>query len=155
MLTWVHLLAAVAWIGGMLFLSLVLVPVLTRLGAAPQPDGLFRRIAIRFRVIVWVSVAILVSTGTVLLSRRVESLLEPSGWPVVASLKVLLVAILIGLTAVHDFWLGPRLGRLARSSPPSGRPADLLLRRLSPWIARLGLLLGLGILLAAVALART
>lgn len=152
---WVHLLAAVAWIGGMLFLSLVLVPVFRRQGMVHQPGGLFRTIAVRFRVVVWVSVAILVPTGALLLSQRTESLLDPSGWPLIARLKVLLVAILISLTAIHDFWLGPRLGRLVRSSAQSGNLANSRLQPLLPWVARLGLLLSLGILLVAVALARS
>ena len=48
-LVWIHLLAAMVWIGGMVFLSVVLVPVLKRDGAFAQYALLFRTIAYRFR----------------------------------------------------------------------------------------------------------
>ena len=154
-LVWVHLVAAVAWIGGMLFLSLVVVPVLKRESFTAERGILFRAIGRRFRLLVWVSVVVLLTTGPLLLSLRGESLLEPVGWSVVLRMKLLLVAVLIGLTAVHDFWLGPRVGRLMQSAPGSRMPAENLQIRLSPWIARLGLVLALGVLLAATALVRT
>ena len=44
-LVWIHLLAAMVWIGGMVFLSVVLVPVLKRDGAFAQYALLFRTIA--------------------------------------------------------------------------------------------------------------
>jgi uncharacterized membrane protein len=125
-LIWVHLLAAVAWIGGMLFLSLVVVPVLTRDPFAAERGILFRAIGRRFRLLVWTSVLVLLTTGPLLLSLRGESLLEPAGWSVVLRIKLLLVVVLIGLTAVHDFWLGPQGGRLMQSAPGSRTPAENL-----------------------------
>ena len=154
-LVWVHLVAAVAWIGGMLFLSLVVVPVLKREPFAAERGILFRAIGRRFRLLVWVSVVVLLTTGPLLLSLRGEWLLGPAAWPLVLRMKLLLVAVLIGLTAVHDFWLGPRVGRLMSTSPGSQTLAENLQIRLSPWIARLGLVLALGVLLAATALVRT
>ncbi len=139
----------------MLFLSLVVVPVLKRESFTAERGILFRAIGRRFRLLVWVSVVVLLTTGPLLLSLRGESLLEPVGWSVVLRMKLLLVAILIGLTAVHDFWLGPRVGRLLSVSPGSQTLAENLQIRLSPWIARLGLVLALGVLLAATALVRT
>lgn len=154
-LVWVHLVAAVAWIGGMLFLSLIVVPVLKRESFTAERGILFRAIGRRFRLLVWVSVFVLLTTGPLLLSLRGESLLEPVGWSVVLRMKLLLVAVLIGLTAVHDFWPGPRVGRLLSASPGSQTLAENLQIRLSPWIARLGLVLALGVLLAATVLVRT
>ena len=58
-LMWLHLLAAVAWIGGMLFLSVVLVPVLRRERFASQKALLFRTTARRFRVVVWGAITVL------------------------------------------------------------------------------------------------
>ena len=69
-------------------------------------------------------------------------------------LKLWLVAGLVLLTAVHDVWLGPLVGRLRQDSEiPS--PADLLLIRVAAVVARLGLLLGVIVLFLAVALTRT
>ncbi len=91
-LVWVHLLAAVAWIGGMLFLSLVIVPALKHEPLASHRGILLRAIALRFRTVVWTSVAVLLSTGPVLLSWRGDSLVAPGGWPLALQLKLVMVA---------------------------------------------------------------
>ena len=152
---WLHLLAAVAWIGGMLFLSLVLVPVFKREGPAGERRALFQTLALRFQMVAWGSILTLVGTGSILLVSRVGSLAEPAGWPFVLKLKLALVALLIVVTAVHDFWLGPLAGQLMRGSSADRSATEQMLIRLSPWVARLGLLLALVILLLAVAVVRT
>lgn len=154
LLVWMHLLAAVAWIGGMLFLSLVLVPELKRHLADGPRAGLFRAVGRRFRLLVWGSIAVLLVTGPLLLRDRVPSLMDPSTWPAIATLKLALVMTLLLATGLHDFWLGPKVGRL-RTLPGDARsPAEALQLRLAPWIARGVLLLALLVLLAAVLLAR-
>lgn len=154
-ITWIHLLAAVLWIGGMLFLSLTLVPILKQEPVAAQLGALFRKIARRFRMLVWMSIAVLVTTGSWLLPARVASLGEPWDWPEALQSKLGLVAVLITLTAVHDFWLGPTVGRLLRDPAAARSAGEQRLILLSPWVARLSLLLAVGVLLAAVALVRT
>lgn len=154
LLSWIHLLAAILWIGGIAFVSLALVPALKEESFAAQRGLLFRTVGVRFRAIVWLSVAVLAVTGTVLLSRRVGSVLDPSGWPVVMRVKLALVAALIALTALHDFWLGPQVGRLLRVSEARHTRAERRLIRLSPWVPRVGLVLALGVLLAATMLVR-
>ena len=47
-LVWLHVLAAVSWIGGSIFLSVVLVPVLRREPFASQKTALIRTTALRF-----------------------------------------------------------------------------------------------------------
>jgi uncharacterized membrane protein len=51
-LVWLHVLAAVSWIGGMIFLSLVLAPLVRNRKAAPEFMALFRSAARRFRFVV-------------------------------------------------------------------------------------------------------
>lgn len=107
---WMHVMAAVVWIGGMLFLSLVAVPVLKPRSSGPTHAELFRSMARRFRLIVWMAIATLLTTGPVLLSLRGFSLLEPAQWPAVLSVKLGLVALLFTLTGTHDLLIGPRCG---------------------------------------------
>jgi uncharacterized membrane protein len=154
LLVWIHLVAAVVWIGGMAFLSLVLMPPLTREPLAAHRAVLIQIVSRRFRVLVWVSIAVLLVSGMMLLSGRVPSLLVPEGWPLLAQVKVGLVLVLILLTALHDFWLGPLVSRLLHDVPTTRTATARWLIRLSPWIARAGLVLGLAVLLAAVALVR-
>src|SRR2546426_6219415 len=62
---WLHILAAVIWIGGMLFLSLVAVPVLRQVDSPLLRADLFRKMAWRFRRLVWICLAVLILTGIV------------------------------------------------------------------------------------------
>ena len=70
LLVWPHLLAAISWIGGTIFLSLVLLPVLRREPFASQRAVLFRTTARRFRAGVWGAIAVLLFTGPLLLHQR-------------------------------------------------------------------------------------
>ena len=70
-------------------------------------------------------------------------------------MRKLFIFGLILLTAAHDFWLGPLVGRLRREASEIPSPADLLLIRVSTVVVRLGLLLGVIVLFLAVALSRT
>jgi len=151
---WIHMLAAVVWLGGMVFLSVVLVPIFTRGTFGADRRILFQALARRFRVIVWVMIGILVLSGPLLVSSRTGTLEEPQAWRSVLHLKLWVAAGLVLLTAVHDFWLGPLGGRLRREAAEIPSPADLLLVRVSVVASRLGLVLGLMVLFLAVALAR-
>jgi uncharacterized membrane protein len=154
-LVWLHLLAAVAWIGGMVFLSFVLVPILKREPFAAQRGALIRTAALRFRLVVWSAIALLLMTGPLLVLSRGWSLGEPGGWPAVLAVKLVLIAILLALTLAHDFFIGPRVGRILQIPELSRTGHDRLLIASSSWLPRLSLLLALAVLFAAVSLART
>ena len=68
LLLWIHLLAAIGCIGGMLFLSLVLAPLVRSRKAAPDFMALFRLAARRFRLFVWSAIVLLLSTGPLLVA---------------------------------------------------------------------------------------
>jgi len=155
LLVWLHLLAAISWIGGTIFLSVVLVPVLKREPFASQKALLFRTIAMRFRVVVWGAIAALLLTGPLLLHQRGIPIADPSGWPMVLVVKLGLVAILLLLTLTHDLIIGPRVGRIVQLPTKSRTRFDHSLVLWSPWVARFSLVLALAVLLAAVVLVRT
>ncbi|HEU4684212.1 MAG TPA: DUF4149 domain-containing protein [Nitrospira sp.] len=149
-----HLLAAVSWIGGMVFLSLVLAPVI-RKGGAPDGTALFRRAALRFRFLVWTAIAVLLVTGPFLALQRGIVLSRPEQWPSALLIKILLVACLLLMTALHDFVLGPLIGRI-HATPAANTPMPrTVLLRLSRWVPRLALVLALGVLTAAALLTRS
>lgn len=154
LLVWLHLLAAVAWIGGMLFLSVVLVPVLKREPFVSQKALLFRTIAWRFRAMVWCAIAILLFTGPLLLHQRGILITDPSEWPKVLATKLGLVAILLFLTLTHDFIIGPLVGRIVQLPRESRTKFDHALVLWSPWLARFSLFLALAVLLMAVMFVR-
>jgi uncharacterized membrane protein len=154
----VHLLAAVFWLGGMFFLGIVGAPVLR----AVEPDSLrqrlFQALGARFRVIGWLTIAILIATGLLNMHYRGllrwnEGLAQPAFWgsPVGRALaaKLAAVVIMIVLSAVHDFVLGPAASRASAGSAASRR-----LRRNAAVLARLNALVGVALVIAAVRLAR-
>ena len=155
LLIWLHLLAAVSWIGGTIFLSVVLVPVLKREPFASQKALLFRTIGRRFRAVVWGAIAVLLFTGPLLLHQRGIPIADPLGWPMVLAAKLGLVAILLILTLTHDLIIGPRVVKILQLPTESRTRFDHSLVLLSPWIARCSLFLSLAVLFAALMLART
>jgi uncharacterized membrane protein len=155
LLVWFHMLAAVSWIGGTIFLSVVLAPLLKREPFVSQRAMLFRTVARRFRVVVWGAIAILLLTGPPLLHQRGIPIMNPSEWPAVLSVKLGIVAILLLLTLTHDLIIGPRVGRILQIPTESRTGFDHALVLWSPWIARASLVLTLTVLLAAIMLVRT
>lgn len=155
LLVWLHLFAAVSWIGGMIFLSVVLAPVLKREPFTSQKALLFRSVARRFRAVVWGAIALLLFTGPLLLHQRGIPIADPSRWPTVLAVKLGLVAILLLFTVAHDLIIGPRVGKIVQLSAESRTKLDHALVAWSPWIARSSLLMTLAVLFAAVVLVRS
>lgn len=155
LLIWVHLLSAVAWIGGMLFLSLILAPLVRSRTATPEFAALFRCAARRFRFVVWIALTVLVSTGPILLPQRGLSVLDPAGWPLIFWVKLSLVTLLVAFTAAHDLVLGPRVGEIAAIPEGARSSGEQVLVSTASWLPRLALLLALGVIAAAVILARS
>lgn len=150
-----HILAAVTWVGGMIFLSLVLAPLVRNRKAVPEFMALFRSAALRFRPIVWVAMAILVMTGPMLLSLRGVAVASPSSWPGIVMVKLALVALLLFLTLLHDLVLGPRVSRVS-AIPESQRTAgEQVVFKTARWLPRLSLLIALAVVIAATMLARS
>jgi copper resistance protein D len=155
LLVWLHMLAAVSWIGGSIFLSVVLLPVLRREPFESQSAMLIRTTALRFRIVVWGAIATLLLTGPLLLHQRGIPISNPAGWPMVLGIKLGLVAILLLFTVTHDLIIGPRVGRILQIPTERRTSSDHALVAWSPWLARSSLVLTLAVLLAAVVLVRT
>lgn len=150
-----HILAAVSWVGGMIFLSLVLAPLVRSRKAVPEFMALFRSAALRFRPIVWLAMAILLMTGPMLLSLRGVALANPSSWPGIVTAKLMLVALLLFLTLLHDLVLGPQVSRVT-AIPESQRTAgEQVVFKTARWLPRVSLLLALAVVITAALLARS
>jgi len=135
---WLHVMAAITWIGGMLFIALVLVPVTRRVGDPALRTRLVQEAGQRFRTVGWIALGLLLLSGLGNLWFRPYLLgVGRFQW------KLGLVVLALVLSAVHDFVLGPRAGR------PGADPA---LRVRASWLARanvvvvvLAVLLGLAL----------
>ncbi len=151
---WLHILAAVIWIGGMLFLSLVAVPVLRQVNSPLLRADLFRKMAWRFRRLVWICLAVLILTGTVNVAFYGDTT-QGSPYLKVLGIKLGLVAVLVAMGVAHDFIIGPRAARAQSRDGLLPTGTDLLMVQLAPWVGRLNLLLGVIILVLAAALTRS
>jgi uncharacterized membrane protein len=154
-LVWIHLVAATFWVGGMLFLSLVAVPLLKQ---DPDPHSAqrgFVNLARRFRTFVWGALSLLVVTGSVLLGNVVHSSAPLSSWPPIVITKLTLVLMLVVVSLMHDRIIGPKVRTLKQKVSSELSTGETLLLRISPLLGRLTLFLGLGVLLAAVIMVRS
>ncbi|MCH9011240.1 MAG: CopD family protein [Chloroflexi bacterium] len=158
----IHLLAAMTWIGGTLFLVMVMVP-LSRGVIEPPALGIriLTQAARRFRTVAWASIVLLVITGAFMATDQWRITLDvflsgESHFVKVLQMKVGLVALIIVLSAFHDFVLGPRIARALERARSGGEPSRRLMRgRLGlVWLARFNLLLVLAIVALAIVMTR-
>lgn len=156
---WLHLLAAAVWIGGMIFLAVVLLPALRSPGLSDGATEVLHRVAIRFRSVGWVSLVLLLATGVFNLamvgvgwSDVVGVEMWDSRFGRILAAKLTLVFLILWLSVAHDFFVGPRC--VAGLRVNSASPRTQRLRRMASWLGRLNLLLALGVLALAVMLTR-
>ncbi len=154
----VHVLAAMFWLGGMFFLAVVGAPALRAVEPPALRQQLFQELGVRFRTAGWWAIAVLLVTGAINLHYRHwlqwDGLLgNPDFWRTgqghTLAVKLVAVAAMVGVSAVHDFVTGPRAGRARPGSPEA-----LRLRRRAALLARANAILGLVVVIAAVRLAR-
>lgn len=136
-ITWIHLVTAAIWVGGGLFLGVVLAPVLKRTSLPlHERIGLMVRVGRRFNRIAVPSLAVLVATGLYsahgLLGR--PDLLLASSYGVFLVVKMGLVAAVIAAFAVHVRVVGGAIEKRIAS----GAMADGEVRRLRRRIIILG-----------------
>lgn len=158
---WLHLLAAITWIGGQLFILLVLLPVMR--GALPRDERVlvFARVGRRYGLVSWVALSVLIVTGVINGERRGvhwAHLFQAGSYGEVLGTKLVLVAVVIVVTLVHAGYFGRRMTTLAERARALDRDDPKLaaerrrLQIISGVLSGLNLLLNLVIVLLAAAL---
>lgn len=155
---WLHILSATAWIGGMFFLVLVVVPWLRGSGGEGAAR-LLGETGERFRSVGWGCFTILAITGTINLWVRgvrlpdfVDPLWLQSPFGATMVTKLALFSLVLIMSAVHDFGVGPRAIRAMEAEPGSERSRAL--RRQASLMGRLNAVFALLIVAMAVMLVR-
>lgn len=134
--SWLHVIGAVILLGGLLFQSHVVIPLIK---ADPAYRLLWAKILRQFRRVAWTAVGLVFVTGLYNISRL--------SWPMMLKvgptlgLKLALVLLLLFLLAHRDFGL---TARMIRTLEEGGDP--LPLQHVMSWIDRCVLLLGLAVL---------
>lgn len=151
---WLHILAATVWIGGMFFLVLVVVPWLHQ-GDRANAGAFLRETGERFRSVGWICFGIALATGSFNLWMRgvhVSDLSDPSwftspfGTTVVLKIGVFVVVLLV--SGIHDFIVGPEATRAMMEDPRSMKAA--VLRHRASLFGRVNVLLALALVLVAL-----
>ena len=154
----VHVLAAMFWLGGMFFLGLIGAPVLRAIDPPSLRQKLFNDLGTRFRTAGWIAIGVLLLTGMGNLYFRGllawnDILGSAEFWQSdvgsMLLLKLVAVAVMVAVSAVHDFALGP-----AASRTEPGSAEAVTLRKRAAWLARVNALVGTVVVVAAVRLAR-
>ncbi len=155
---WIHILAATVWIGGMLFLVLVVVPWL-RKGGRKDAAVFLRETGERFRNVGWICFGLMFVTGAFNLwargirwedFTRTEWLLSSFGRTVI--LKLSAFALVLVVSAVHDFVVGPRATRAIAIDGHSEQARGE--RRRASILGRANVILALVLVAAGVMLVR-
>lgn len=87
-----HLVGAITWIGGMTFMLWILRPVVTVQLEPPQRLRLMAGVMGRFFPLVWLSIAVLLITGTGMLM-AVGMKVAPIGWHLMLGIGLLMFAL--------------------------------------------------------------
>lgn len=154
-LVYLHVVGAVIWVGGILFLGFVAVPA-TRSLPPDKRGALLDALGRRFRALGYAVLVLLVVTGTLQAGARgatVASVLDGSffrtGFGAALGIKLIFFALMVVVSALHDFYVGPAS---ARALAAGG--SDEKLRRTASWLARITALLALLVVLYATRLVR-
>ena len=155
---WLHVIAAVTWIGGNLIIAMVIVPHFRQNLPPVQRIQLLTQIGKRFEPIVWGCVGVLFFTGIINLFFAVDitsSVAMSSAFWRTLLIKIGLFFLLVILTALHGMIFGPRLSAAIETLDPTLEELPPEIQKLRSPMTIVSSLMGvvsLLILLAAVAL---
>ena len=112
-----HFLATVVWIGGIIMILLVILPsAKTSLESAPMISGLMKEITKHFTLMANISIFILIVTGIVVAfyNKNFTNILDLSNhWNLVMFLKHIFVALMIIIHFYRGLILNPKIGKLS------------------------------------------
>ena len=145
----VHVICAAFWIGGMLFIPLVLVP-----GIKQQPNRvlLLHKTGIKFRFYGWLSVMVLIITGVLNIHFRglpfTIDFFTSTSYGKLLTIKLVLFVVMLLVGGIHDFYIG------MKSIDEMQQTAGNRFKMLARWTGMLNLLLALVIAFLGIAISR-
>lgn len=146
---YLHLIFTAFWIGGMLFLPLILLPSIKN---NPERVQLLYTTGIKLRFFGWIALLGLIITGiTNMLYKGYPFTLEfltENKHGKLLGLKLLLFFTMLLISGIHDFYIGTKTIEQIQNNPSKNT------KQLARWTGRINLLLALLIALLGVALSR-
>ena len=117
-----HLVAEAAWVGGLLYISLMLLPTLNRQSNHDWADVLAIGLP-RFSVVAVTSVILLAATGSFNTTVHLTSFEQfwTTAYGRTLTVKIGVFLVMIGISAYHAFFLRPRLTYALRAQNRAGK----------------------------------
>ena len=115
-----HVMATVAWIGGMFFNILVVIPTVSKTLEPPVAGKFMGAMLKRVRVVVYVSLVLLFVTGIpmkIASGYYVSIINFDNTWEIVTFIKHVFVGLLAVLAFYNFEILAPKVGKLAMNGP--------------------------------------
>ncbi len=155
LVVFIHVISAVMWVGGILFLGIVAVPAVRRLQSETR-SALMSDLGRRFRNVGYTLLGVLVITGVfqswahgATVANVLNGTFFATPFGSTLGTKLIYVLLMLCVSVVHDFVVGPASVRAASE----GRETESL-RKTASWLARLTALLALAVVAYAVMLVR-
>ena len=121
--------AAIFWIGGMLFLVFVIAPFLASLDDPKKKSEIYQVVGKRFRFLGWIAIITLLVTGPINLyymgvtpALLFDPAFHATPYGQALMIKIAFVLLIVLSSLLHDFWVGPG----ARSSKAMSRAARIM-----------------------------
>lgn len=152
---WLHMLATVAWLGGLFTLAFLVVPAAQRALDAVSYSALLGKLQQRLQTLGWLSLAVLTGTGMFQMSAHPSYggfLSIDSPWAAAILVKHLVIGLMVAAAAYSTWGLLPAIRRTALLRA-AGKPIDE--GRTAALERRERFLLGANIVLSILVLALT
>jgi putative copper resistance protein D len=148
---WLHLLAAVTWVGSLVAISLLVLPAATRTLKPVDQLALLDAMQRRLEPVAWFSLSLLVATGLFQMSVNIHYngfLSTSNQWSLAILIKHGLVVGMIVASAVQTWEVLPAIRRVLMRKDRAGAQELSGLQRRETLLLRVNLILALLILLA-------
>lgn len=115
---YLHVLAMAVWVGGMFYIMLVEVPVLRSSLGASEFSSNMTLLGKRFQKVGWILLIILLITGlsNIMLEDSIADMMKNENYSKSIAAKLILFTLMVLNTAIHTFYLGPKMSTLAEKS---------------------------------------
>lgn len=154
-LVYLHILGAIGWVGGILFLGLVAVPAVRKFDDDSR-SRVINELGSRFRTVGYALLGLLAVTGIVqsayhgaTVANVLSGRFFQTSFGRTLALKLLFIALMVGVSVAHDFFIGPAAVRASDAGQDPTR-----LRKTASWLARITALLALIVVALASLLVR-
>ena len=146
---WLHIICAAFWIGGMLFLPLVLLPGIKN---NPERRQVLMVTGLKFRFYGWIVLSLLVVTGFLNIHFRgihfSRSFFTQSSYGRLVVVKIILFITILLVSLVHDLLVGSRAVQVSPEAAGSNRV------QVARWSGRILLLVSLTMAFLGVIISR-